>query len=99
MNALLELCRAAGESAMVTSQCADRIKGEVCAELDRTQHSALRRIRCEYQHGMLQLIGEVNSYYLKQLAQEHARRVDGVTHVINSIHVIDATSPSKKASK
>ncbi|EMI53263.1 hypothetical protein RSSM_05236 [Rhodopirellula sallentina SM41] len=38
----------------------------------------------------------MEAYYLKQLAQESARRVDGVTHIVNSIHVVDKTPPTRK---
>ena len=89
MNALLEFCHRGDEAANRISWRSDRIKRDVRDNLASSQHSELSRIGCEYQHGILQLLGEVNSYYLKQLAQEHARRVDGVTHLINSIHVVD----------
>ncbi|TWU35726.1 BON domain protein [Novipirellula aureliae] len=93
MNALLELSRAVDETAIVLNQRSVRIKQAVSAELASTQQGALKGVTCEYEHGMLQLRGNVHSYYLKQLAQEHARRVDGVTHVINSIRVVQNEKP------
>ncbi len=99
MNALLELSRMGNESAIAICQRADRIKLEVGTQMFRTQYSALRGVTCEYQHGILQLLGRVRSYYLKQLAQELARRVEGVTHVINSIHIIDESNPSEQETK
>ena len=99
MNALLDLCRRGDPSANTKSQRSDRIKREVCAKLASSPHFALKDIACEYQHGILQLLGEVSSNDLKELAQEHARRVDGVTHVINSIHVIDKTNRVMKTPK
>ncbi|WP_160167257.1 BON domain-containing protein [Rhodopirellula sp. SWK7] len=75
----------------------ERIQHEVFENLASNHHSGLSRITCVYQRGILQLQGEANSYYLKQLAQERARRVDGVTHTINCIKVIDRIDPIKKA--
>lgn len=99
MNALLEMHRVDEKSELAKSHCDDRIEEQVYADLARTKRSALRPIKCESQHGMLKLIGEVDCYYLKQLVQEHARHVDGVTHIGNGIHVNDAAHPSKKATR
>ncbi|QDT02129.1 BON domain protein [Rubripirellula lacrimiformis] len=89
MNALLELERRKDECRLAARGREQRIQQRVRAELSIHQPSALRSVTCRYQRGMLQLRGEVDCDYLKQLAQEYARRVDGVTHVVNSIHVID----------
>ncbi|WP_081613876.1 BON domain-containing protein [Rhodopirellula sallentina] len=96
MSPLVEPCGPGNESAVAAKHRSVRIKQGVCDELARSQQPSLRRIRCEYQHGILQLLGEVEAYYLKQLAQESARRVDGVTHIVNSIHVVDKTPPTRK---
>ncbi len=39
------------------------------------------------QLGILRLSGEVSSYFLKQLAQETVRRVDGVQGIVNHLYV------------
>jgi osmotically-inducible protein OsmY len=51
----------------------------------------LAQVSCEMQHGMAILHGRVTSYYLKQLAQEVAKNVDGVDSVVNRVHVCHAT--------
>ena len=99
MNALLEISQLAEESALAMNRRSDRIKREVREGLASTQHSELRSVTCEFEHGLLQLFGQVDSYYLKQLAQEHARHVDGVTHIINSIHVSDPAHPNRMAAR
>ena len=47
----------------------------------------LAQVTCEMQQGMAILHGKVSSYYLKQLAQEVVKNVDGVAVVINRVHV------------
>jgi osmotically-inducible protein OsmY len=66
---------------------AERIRRDVIEEFANTNRTQLRRLRCDYRHGVLYLLGQVDTYFLKQLALEHARRVDGVTHVVNSVRV------------
>ncbi|QDS91771.1 BON domain protein [Roseimaritima multifibrata] len=84
MNALLEIAQLSSHS---SSSNAARIRTEVEQELANTNRAPLRHIRCDYRHGILYLMGQVDTYFLKQLAQEHARRVDGVTHIVNNIFV------------
>lgn len=66
----------------------DRIRHDVERELADTKRTSLRQIRCDCQHGTLQLHGQVDTFFLKQLAQEHARRVHGVCRIVNHIHVV-----------
>jgi osmotically-inducible protein OsmY len=42
---------------------------------------------------MVFLRGRVNSYYLKQLAQETIRNVAGVEQIVNEIEVVFAAPP------
>ena len=48
---------------------------------------ALRSIMCEFHEGVLVLRGQVTSYYLKQLAQEMVRTLDGVELIVNVVEV------------
>ncbi|MFG0287100.1 MAG: BON domain-containing protein [Rhodopirellula sp. JB044] len=96
MNFLVEHSGPSNESAVAANHRYVRIIRKVRDELARRQRSGLSRVRCEYQRGILHLLGEVDAYYLKQLAQESARRVEGVTHIVNSIHVMDPTPPNRK---
>jgi osmotically-inducible protein OsmY len=42
---------------------------------------------CDYHEGALILRGDVPSYFLKQLAQEAVRGVEGVEEIVNRIQV------------
>ena len=57
--------------------------------LSTSGYAELKRVRCEFElHGhLLTLRGRVSSYYLKQLAQEVVRMLDGVDQVVNLIEV------------
>ena len=48
---------------------------------------ALRSIVCEFHEGVLVLRGQVPSYYLKQLAQELVRDLDGIGVIVNVVDV------------
>jgi hypothetical protein len=62
----------------------------------RSAYLALRNLTCVDSGGVLTLSGQVSSYYLKQVAQEIAARVEGVRVVINAIevHARAAISPA-----
>ena len=47
----------------------------------------LARTQCRYHRGTVTLEGEVSSFYLKQIAQTVARRVQGVERVVNHMNV------------
>ena len=47
----------------------------------------LRSVACEYHEGVLILRGRAPSFYLKQIAQTLAGKVDGVEIVINRLVV------------
>jgi osmotically-inducible protein OsmY len=50
-------------------------------------YAALSFVGCRVDSGRVILIGSVPSYHLKQLAQVHALRVDGVGRVENRLEV------------
>ena len=62
-----------------------------CAErrLQASHYAPLRSIRCEYHEGVLVLRGRVASFYLKQMAQELVRNLDGVDVLANTVEVTD----------
>jgi osmotically-inducible protein OsmY len=64
-----------------------RLTELVAAELRRQPYSCLKRLACECQDGVVQLRGQVPSYFLKQLAQWVAAQVDGVQRVENRVEV------------
>jgi osmotically-inducible protein OsmY len=49
---------------------------------------ALRNVTCDDRDGVLTLRGSLPSYYLKQVAQAIASRVEGVRQVVNEIEVV-----------
>ena len=49
----------------------------------------VRSISCEFQDGVIVLRGQVDSFYLKQVAQETIRNVEGVTVIVNIISVTE----------
>ncbi|MCY2996162.1 MAG: BON domain-containing protein [Planctomycetota bacterium] len=60
--------------------------------LQRSGYTALQNISCESRDGVLVLRGRVSSYYLKQLAQETVRRIEGVESIVNAVEVfVDKT--------
>lgn len=55
----------------------------------RASHNfELKRLHCTAHSGNLVLGGQVSSYYLKQLAQEVLRSLNGVHRIVNHIEVI-----------
>jgi hypothetical protein len=56
--------------------------------LGQSSYRALHRVRCEYSQGVLTLHGQVPSYYLKQLAQEMAKRIAHGKVINNLLRVI-----------
>jgi osmotically-inducible protein OsmY len=56
--------------------------------LRNSPYLALRNVACDCHDGVLTLRGCVPTYYLKQVAQAAAARVDGVRQVVNEIEVL-----------
>ena len=88
---IADMAMAAHSSSDPTSlaPCAWTVRACVEGKLQRGSYSALSRIRCEFQResGVLHLRGSVPSYYLKQVAQELVRDVEGVRLVNNQLSV------------
>lgn len=64
--------------------CLDK---RVARALRQSCHPSLLHVRCEVRGGLAILRGRTPTHYLKQLAQEIARRTRGVSRVINQIVV------------
>jgi hypothetical protein len=58
--------------------------------LEQSPYWSIRRVSCEYRHGLLFLRGRLGSFYHKQLAQEAVSDVKGVLQVVNEIEVVEA---------
>jgi osmotically-inducible protein OsmY len=57
-----------------------------------SSYSELRNIQCESRDDVLILRGQVSTFYMKQLAQERIRSMEGVRAVINDLQVVDPTN-------
>jgi osmotically-inducible protein OsmY len=57
--------------------------------LVRSGYAALKQLQCALDAETLVLTGRVPSFYLKQLAQEIARRSSGLEQVTNDVKVVD----------
>ncbi len=72
---------------IVDAPCADI----AIAALDRFRschNFELKRLLCEVRAGILTIRGQVSSYYVKQLAQETLRSLEGVIRIINRLEVV-----------
>jgi osmotically-inducible protein OsmY len=63
------------------------LRDRIAAALVNSGYAALSRIGCEVENNRVILRGSVASYHLKQLAQEHALRVDGIGRLENRLEV------------
>ncbi|MBB3208112.1 osmotically-inducible protein OsmY [Rhodopirellula rubra] len=52
-----------------------------------SKRCGLRNARCRFDRGVVTLLGTVDSFYLKQIAQEIVRRVPAVKTIRNQLHV------------
>jgi osmotically-inducible protein OsmY len=68
---------------MVDALLVDRAR----TALERSPHLARKQVRIEAEQGRLVLHGIVGSYFLKQIAQETLRKVDGVEQIENLLQV------------
>ncbi|TWU39439.1 BON domain-containing protein [Novipirellula artificiosorum] len=50
-------------------------------------YSLARLVRCDEQNGVIVLNGTVPSYFLKQMAQETVRSIQGVSRIVSKIEV------------
>ena len=64
-----------------------RLETEVLQCLRSSGYRCLANVLCRCHHGHVTLIGRVPTYHMKQLAQECARRADGVEKVDNRLIV------------
>ncbi|SMP61605.1 BON domain-containing protein [Neorhodopirellula lusitana] len=67
----------------------DPIQTRVQEVLDAASYTELQQISCERRRGIVFLSGDVSSEFMKQLAQESIRDVEGVSHLVNAIQVVD----------
>lgn len=56
----------------------------------------LRSVKCAYHEGVLTLRGEVNRFFLRQMALSAARSVPGVDEVVDELQVCNERDESLK---
>jgi osmotically-inducible protein OsmY len=61
-----------------------------------TSHLALKNISCVYRDGVFVLQGCVPTYYLKLVAQEVVRQLEGVERIDNQIQVVAPAVPPRR---
>jgi hypothetical protein len=63
------------------------VRMEVERRLRTSFHAEFHGANCDIHEGTLVLSGNVSNFHAKQLAQEIARKVDGVKFIVNRLHV------------
>src|SRR4051794_20406111 len=77
---------------------ADRdLERRINSYLITLQVPALRRLRIEARDGVITILGQVNTFYERQLAQHFVRRVAGVLSVIDKV-IVDSPKVASIAS-
>ena len=64
------------------------VEDAVRCRLGKVGHHSLKAINCQFRNGTLFLRGEVATYYLKQMAQESIRTLNGIGRIVNDIEVV-----------
>jgi osmotically-inducible protein OsmY len=70
----------------------DLVTVRVLHALSQSGYGELRRLHCECHRGTVLLHGTVRSYFMKQMAQATAGRIDGVQRIDNRLRVQEASS-------
>ncbi len=81
------LKHAAHQSAEPPASGTSSLVSAVRCQLASSSHRDIRALQCDDVGGAVQISGQVKSYYLKQLAQESVRDVEGVSRVVNLVEV------------
>jgi osmotically-inducible protein OsmY len=64
------------------------VQAEAQSRLRTSGYYELHVVSCDFHEGVLTLRGRVSSFYLKQVAQELIRRMDGAEEVNNRLEVV-----------
>jgi osmotically-inducible protein OsmY len=63
------------------------VQAEAQSQLRKSGYHELHVVSCDFHEGVLTLRGRVSSFYLKQVAQELIRQLDGAEEVNNRLEV------------
>ena len=75
--------RQSADSHITTLSLEDRVR----ISFEQLGYPQLNSVRCSATGGLMLLTGELNSFYLKQVAQSVAVKIPGVREVQNEIEV------------
>lgn len=67
---------------------ADPLETRLRLSLCRSSYGHLRMVDCYCQGGAVLLLGQLPSFFLKQMAQETIRLISGVTGIDNQVAVV-----------
>lgn len=59
-------------------------------------YAQLSCITCRFDHGVCVLRGTVSTFYLKQIAQEQIRSLQGVKQIVNELRVCAGEEPQTR---
>lgn len=79
---------------LVQQTRSDDVQARAQARLRACPYREVRKTTCLFHKGVLHLRGDVSSFYMKQIAQTVLMNVEGVKHIVNTIHVHTADQPS-----
>jgi osmotically-inducible protein OsmY len=63
------------------------LREQLLQTLDAIGYAALRNIDCRVEKGIVRLIGDVPSFYVKQVAQSAVQNLAGVQEIRNELQV------------
>ena len=69
------------------------IDGMAELRLHESDHMELHGIRCTFRHGILTLYGMVSTFYVREVAQELIKDLEGIDIIDNQIEVNTQTVP------
>jgi len=69
------------------------VQAEALSRLRESGYHELHFVLCDFHEGVLTLRGRVSSFYLKQVAQEVIRRLEGAEEVNNLLEVAAPPCP------
>lgn len=72
---------------MVWSALNSRVEEAVRNRLHESAYPSIKRIRCQFNNGILVLRGRLPSFFMKQVAQETVAGLDGIEEIINCVEV------------
>jgi hypothetical protein len=68
------------------------IEEEADKRLQQSLYPELRRILCNYRHGIMTLYGVVSSFHVRQIAQELVQGLEGIEVIDNQLVVATKTA-------